>query len=490
MKIRNVHIRILLFAVLAILSSALFAQDHSIEHAVIGSDGAVPVIGADPVSVETPPTEFAYTYDKWVPTRPGECSREEHNRFSARSPRDGKIYPTWHPTSLPAGTHIEYVGSERVITEIPPCSFGHNHGFNPALSILFAKVGTPLFGEVAEIMSEQDKFGHRHEDHYGFKVMVSNDVIYKSATGRTLVGAVMNTFHMGTHSPDAFTNNQHEQQAAMEFWYQDTGEHALFNHVKLMTTAGKASEIMQMCSPVTLIATGAAVPADSPISAPQNIGGSAGRRKIPTSHCTLARSPAPGTAYGEVWEIGSTILTPHEILAPANARQPERSYSPKKFAVGLRIHWYPNAKMVSRYYDVATGTLGRTLDTCWAKNELGGYIVLGGTVKDKSGCVYMRFLGVKDWTDPDSIFTGENLGLRLTTLQQNYPVGPVDYCTDVRATVGYPLNANGGCDPGLVQQHTSNTDLRDPVTGKIHVYTSTAQLIEYVETDPTVHAPN
>lgn len=274
----------------------------------------------------------------------------------------------------------------------------------------------------------------------------------------------------------------------MEFFYRDTGEWASFNHVKLMTTAGKASEIQQMCSPAVLIATGVAVPPDSPTSAPQNLGSSAGRRKIATDACTVKASTSAGN-YSEIWEIGSTIASPYEVLAPATTRLPERSYTPKRYAVGLRIHWYPNAQMVSRYYIRETGTLGRTIDTCYMTNT-------DGTPLNKSKwCLEVRAAAPASdpmqWDDVRSPFKGEDIGLRLTTYQQNYAVGPEDYCTDVRATTGYPLNAAGGCDPGLVKQHTSNTDLRDAATGlKVAVYTSTAELITYTETDPTVHAPN
>lgn len=432
-----------------------------------------------------PDVVYARSYGKWSPTKAGECSKEIHDSYSAVNPRDGKTYPIWHPPVHPGRWWIPF----------DSCPFGHHHGFDPQTSDLFSKVGQPFFGEVAEIMSEQDEFGHRHEDHYGYKVFIKNDVIYTTAKdpitglplGRTLIGAVMNTFHMGTHSPDAFTNNQHEQQAAMEFFYQDTGEWASFNHVKLMTTAGKAGEIMQMCAPSPLIATGIAVPSDSPTAAPQNIGGSAGRRKMPTSACTVKPTTTDGN-FAEVWEIGSTIASPFEILAPATTRLPERSYSPKRYAVGLRIHWYPNATMVSRYYDMATGLLGRSIDTCYMTNP-------DGTFLSRSGrCLDVRKVAPPEtpmqWDDPLSPYQGGDIGLRLTTYQQNYPVGPVDYCTDVRALVGYPLNAAGGCDPGLVQQHTSNTDLRWTLNpARISVYTSTAELIHYKATEPTLHAP-
>nr|MCU0619688.1 hypothetical protein [Gemmatimonadaceae bacterium]MCU0627703.1 hypothetical protein [Gemmatimonadaceae bacterium] len=72
-----------------------------------------------------------------TPPRAGECDRSVHARWWTYG-QDGKVYPTWHPPTDP----------------VSGCSFGHEHGRDPAGSV-FRDIPLP-FGIASEALAVLD----------------------------------------------------------------------------------------------------------------------------------------------------------------------------------------------------------------------------------------------------------------------------------------------------------------------------------------------
>ncbi|MEM9874184.1 MAG: hypothetical protein AAF928_04770 [Myxococcota bacterium] len=161
----------------------------------------------DSFGTHPPPPDAVLPLSNYAP-RDGECSVATHDRYWVRA-RDGKVYPTWHPPST-----IDVVTGQ-------PCSFGHEHGDDPRTSPLYAWAGGVPFGMVNVVAVANGH--HRHEDHFGHKVVVQN--LYEVAVGNgpsedAIQSAGFHCYwlskvHQGTHSPDAFVHNMHEYQNSM-----------------------------------------------------------------------------------------------------------------------------------------------------------------------------------------------------------------------------------------------------------------------------------
>jgi hypothetical protein len=151
-----------------------------------------------------PPPAGTVFADPYTP-RPGECSVETHDRYWVRA-QDGQVYRTWHP---PAGVDV---GTGQ------PCNFGHEHGDDPRTSPLYWWAGGVPFG-ITNNAAMQAGY-HRHEDHYGHKIVVQNryEVIVGNAPGpdtQMIKSAGFHCYwlskvHQGTHSGDAIRHNMHE----------------------------------------------------------------------------------------------------------------------------------------------------------------------------------------------------------------------------------------------------------------------------------------
>ena len=132
--------------------------------------------------------EQAAAYGIWQPTRHDSCSKEVHDRYWVYGP-DGKVYPTYHPPVDP----------------VTGCSFGHEHGRDPAGSNL-ADIPFP-FGYVNQ-QATTAGLAPRHEDHVGHKIEWYNDGGYygpgRPDTAHDQVCDVAYKLHMGSHSDDAF----------------------------------------------------------------------------------------------------------------------------------------------------------------------------------------------------------------------------------------------------------------------------------------------
>lgn len=166
---------------------------------------------------------------RWTPASGIDtCTQSFHETFHVVGP-DGKRYPTWHaPTATDPATGLN-------------CSFGHEHGRNPAGSALWADLrrhyawdadgnGTLSDSELATsgipfgYAAEQQRAwnsangisnANREEDHVSYKIAWENGV-----TRTRTVNGVAQTFelscdvltmlHQETHSADAFASNEHE----------------------------------------------------------------------------------------------------------------------------------------------------------------------------------------------------------------------------------------------------------------------------------------
>ncbi len=153
---------------------------------------------------DRPPPDTA-NFDSGYEPGPGECSQATHDRYWVRG-RDGQIYRTWHP---PSAVDVE-TGE--------PCHFGHEHGDDPRTSVLYQWAGGVPFGIVNRLAQVDGH--HRHEDHFGHKVVVQNDwqaVIGNPPDGEAITGTGfrchwLSKVHQGTHSGDALGHNEHEYQ--------------------------------------------------------------------------------------------------------------------------------------------------------------------------------------------------------------------------------------------------------------------------------------
>lgn len=141
----------------------------------------------------------ARTFGRWSPTQIGECPKWLHDTHWVRG-EDGKAYPTWHP-------QVDYNPETGAY-----CTYAHDHGSDPAASEQFALGGMPAFGFVAENHEPDTPTLQRREDHVGYKVIVANrfQLYNRENSAEKRSCSLVIAVHVGTHSPDAFTNTAHE----------------------------------------------------------------------------------------------------------------------------------------------------------------------------------------------------------------------------------------------------------------------------------------
>jgi hypothetical protein len=336
------------------------------------------------LSAQTPSGQMGL----WSPSYPGECTQAQHDAYSATGP-DGKLYPTWHPA-------VDSTG----------CFFGHEHGDDPSTSPLSAH-GPVLFGYV----KEQATLGpilHRHEGHVEHKIFVGNGLAFAPTSAAQLKAPlppltcdVLFMIHMGSHSPDAFTNNTHEIQNRVRC---DNGWEF---RVMRLAAIGAAGTVTARC-PDRVIATGAYVPEDSPTSAPRNPGGSMGHRFIPSSACIERASMDPF----EVWKTQNIFVGPDNRIV-------------------VRFAFYPSVSNPSRYIG-SDGKPRRTFDQCFA--QAGGVFV---TQNEPCRAFRLTWDGVPmSWNDPRVPFRGDKRGLRTTDFSISNATGPTTFYTNVLGEMG------------------------------------------------------
>jgi hypothetical protein len=323
-----------------------------------------------------------WTGPKW----PNGCTKEVHNRYSKVGP-DGKLYPVWHPPVDPSG-----------------CFFEHEHGDSTG----------HLFGYVNEQAFNGPHF-HRNEDHVGHKGQVGTALIFNPQNATVPANPVTcdvdAKFHQGTHSPDAFWNNLHEQVTSLRC------ENGWAFDLQILSAPGKAGTLVKQCPAQEVLVTGPPVPEDSPVkSNPLSPGKSMGTRKIPTMSCIETARPN----YQESWQTQNVITRP-------DGKQ------------GARFAWYWNVSDPSRYWN---GKLARTVDQCFR--------VIGVAFQTISNpCVNLRKLAAGDpiqWDDERSPFKGVQRSVRFNDFTLSN-TGPEVWYTDVLG-----MNPSLTPFPGSVRQ--------------------------------------
>lgn len=371
----------------------------------------------------------AVAFGIWTPSGTDTCSKAVHDQYSTIGP-DGYRYPTWHPPVDPA----------------TGCTFGHEHGRDPAGSHLFDEVGAIPFG-LANQHLEAGGFGApRNEDHVGHKVEWENDMMMNISGGGQNVIAVecdlLVKMHQGTHSPDAFTNNMHE--VAYHIRCTDgTGFSAT-----LLTPIGTPGELVVSCDRDIHIPAGTANPSISPD------GG--GKRAIPETACIEDRvlQPEDGrprfdSALRESWEISAS-------LRDQNNRRLV-SFNP-----------YFQVMDPSRFYDAsAPNGMGRPVELCYMPALQG---------EDRCEAVGTDSVA---WDSPRSPFKGVRRFVDVNSNRVSNLDGPNVWYTDALGRNGSTEPFPGSIRQWIAQRDNDGLSISGPVIGRNRSYDA-----------PGVRAPN
>ena len=371
----------------------------------------------------------AASMSQWTPGRLDSCSPALHDAYSVIGP-DGKRYPTWHPPTDP----------------ISGCTFGHEHGMNPAGSALYSLVGPLPFGVANEALDTYTPGLPRHEDHVGHKVAWANAVPVVDTFGHAtaITCDVLVKLHQGTHSKDAFTNNLHE------LVYATKCSDGVFAYATFLTAIGTPGQFIKACARTADVVeiVGAATPANSPA------GG--GKRRIPDADCVHQGQ------VDEEWNTSSDIRTAPALRSPRGA-------------VLAHFNPYFNVFMPSRAYDpTLTGLVLRPMDAC---NVSAIAAASAGGRACRTATVNHTISGIT-WDDTRSPFNGANRRVAINRL-----VVPGS-ATMVWFTDPFGQNARVSAFPGSVRQVFRGTT-RGLVAG---AYKMGRIMVELAALG--VHAPN
>jgi hypothetical protein len=367
----------------------------------------------------------------WQPGPVDTCPRSLHDGYSVVGP-DGKRYPTWHPmrTRDPASGRR--------------CTFGHEHGRNPARSDLAGFIASHLaapgarrragipFGLAAEALDAYAAANPgtptRHEDHVGHKVEWANDVELERASGggRTEIGVAcdfLTKIHQGSHSPDALGNNVHELLYAVRC---DDGTRLIATK---LVAFGEPNEFVRACDKETVVQAGTT----------HSFPAGAGMRLIPDRACAESHILVGAGQYSqfsrglyEDWISSNHLRT---------AGGEEVAYFDPHFAV-----FNPSR------YGYEGGALGRTIDLCW-ETEPNGDRARGGDCADarhEAGDAPLAY------DDPDSPFTGAHREVYFNQTTIDNAAGPRRWWTDP-----YGGSASTERFPGAICQLVGRVDNTD-----------------------------
>jgi hypothetical protein len=133
-------------------NTATNAAPTSTSTAIPGSPTPSPI----PAATDTPApvVTVAAALPAVNPLILGTCPPSVHDRYVVTGP-DGKLYRTWHPQVVPLDPNV---------TNGPTCTFAHEHGQNPQLSL--ANPSLPPFNYIASLAGMS-------EPHEGFKCFVA-----------------------------------------------------------------------------------------------------------------------------------------------------------------------------------------------------------------------------------------------------------------------------------------------------------------------------
>lgn len=282
----------------------------------------------------------ASTTRAWVPAAADTCPAAVHDRFSVVGP-DGVRYPTWHPPTV-----IDPATGRS-------CTFGHEHGDDPAKSDLARWVAEHLaapgyeafaglpFGHATEALdayaAANPGTAKRSEDHVGYKVDVANDVPLLGPDGAALgiTCDYLTSVHQGTHSPDALSNNAHELVYATRC--SDLTE-------VISTTLSRFGDpgvFERSCEPATRIPT-----------TDNGYPDGDGARLIPDRECVERNVLVPAGRTTSVWALYEKWTSQNTLELPGGAPL-------ARFETSFGV-FNP-----SRYATNGGAAIARTLPLCW-----------------------------------------------------------------------------------------------------------------------------
>lgn len=338
------------------------------------------------------------------------CPDSLHDAYTATGP-DGEVYPTWHPASV--------TDPDTGVV----CAFGHEHGDDPASSDIFdwtmEKRGGGAtgvtFGYATHMSSLGEGGPHRHEDHYGHKVFVLNDVnlvredregYVRDGEDQPVTCDYLIHVHQGTHSADALSNNQHEVLYATRC---SDGTEMVVN---TLTGFGDANEYATNCDGRTVSTGGSDLP-----------DGSGGSREIPDVVC--------------VEETGDEFWGVYEVWKADHSLTDEAGEEIVRFDPWFGVR---NPSRVADGAD-AVDTIG-----------LAGEALVGwpwGTVPDGA-----------QKNDPDSPFTGDQRDVYVQRSTVDNAGGASTLYTDAYGQTGATSSFEGAIAQYIAP--VSNTDLAEP----------------------------
>lgn len=366
-------------------------------------------IAPKPGTVLPPPdADQAMAYGTWEPGRHDTCSAEIHDRYWVYGP-DGKVYPTYHPP----------------IDPVTGCSFGHEHGRDPAGSDL-ADIPFP-FGYVNEQLVAAGS-PPRPESHVGHKIEWYDDGGYyeagSSVERHDQVCDVAYKVHLDTHSAASFENDTNEV-----FLYARCGNGSALIY-RAMHRFGNRGEFHLHCDQ----RAGPTVT----VGADDRAGGGAGDRvdgrEVPARSCFEDRVLVPEGQRSDWFPFDERWTLYQSVDSGAFGR----------FFIQLQFF----VDLPARYWD-GEG-LANTIDLCYLTGER--------QVRGDDLCAPLREAnpGVEvPWDDPASPFDGSARSIFMGDLRLDNEAGQTDWYTDAHGDVwsDQPF-------PGAIRQYVATTPIR------------------------------
>lgn len=359
-------------------------------------------IAPTPGSV-APPEDAAQSaaFGVWTPTEPHDtCSKELHDSYWVYGP-DGKVYPTYHPPVDP----------------VSGCTFGHEHGRDPALSDL-ADIPFP-FGYVEEqavdvgISDDAD----RVSAHVSHKIEWYNDGGYyqsgSSNDNHDQICDVAYKVSMDTHSDAAFANNAHE---VFHYARCENGSELIY---RALHRFGNFGEFQKHCDQ----RAGPTVTIEASTDDAERLSG----RELPAAACFEDRVLVPEGQRSD-WNAFDERWTLYHSIDSADFGR-------------FFIQFFFFADLPARYWDGEK--LAHTVDLCYQSGPL--------QVRDDEYCEPMRAAageGQVGWDDPASPFNGTGRTVFMGDLRLDNNAGQDVWYTDINGGVwsAEPF-------PGSIQQY-------------------------------------
>ncbi len=409
--------------------------------------------------------QLAGSWIKAHPTIPTPMCLAEHDLYWTYGP-DSKAYHSWHPATV-------------FLSNGDRCDFGHEHGMNPLDSVLIDDFGgLPPFGYVAEQHHFDDATHqngeHRHEDHVGHKVSLSNnwEAAYGNSASPTpkiyAAGyscSFISKLHQGSHSDDAFTNHLHEYFITMrcndggKVRSQIPGQGSSFS-VKMMVPFGNPNQFKDMNLPgpdeqdsvnggksIKLSSTAVIGLSGNPLLPTPLVGPVADRfpnapnnREFTSPNSWLWKD-LNATRFTDRGSLTQIDLWSQIINVETPARRGQGD------AAGVRFGAYYIVKNPSRYYDHDQKRVLRTVDVCYP----------GPTKTNYRYCETAPASKI-EWNSAASPFNGTIRAVNFKALHLNNQGGNAAFCTDVFGRNPTEAIGTGCANPNHILQRASTVD--------------------------------